>query len=271
MREYHGLFKNLCSNFCIDPEEFIQIFKLNSSILFEIWDTKFSGVVDALELFSGLIVFADAKAEDKIRCKETPNTVLFEIFDFNELNSLSMFEIEYMIHCVLVSSFKIYSITKSINQEELSLFIDSHFFEDARINISQLIKWACQSREIADYFTIIKQEPPKMTESIDDDENMKLKYDSEVELDDTEDNFLSRIVNTEYIKPVEIHDYLSSAEYKQMNSWFIDLFEKINHHKEIIERQNEEILKLKGVEVELEWVYGFRCTDTIDSFSYFLK
>jgi hypothetical protein len=70
LREYHGLFKNICGNFCIDPQEFTEIFKLNSTKLFDIWDTKNNGVIDALELFSGLIVFADAKAEDKIRCKD---------------------------------------------------------------------------------------------------------------------------------------------------------------------------------------------------------
>ena len=28
------------------------------------------GLVDALELFAGLITFADSKAEDKLRCKK---------------------------------------------------------------------------------------------------------------------------------------------------------------------------------------------------------
>lgn len=32
----------------------------------------FEGLVDALELFGGLITFADSKAEDKLRCK-TPS------------------------------------------------------------------------------------------------------------------------------------------------------------------------------------------------------
>lgn len=69
MREYHGLFKNACSNFCIDPEEFKTIFKLEDSSYFNIWDMAGNCIVDALELFAGLIIFADARAEDKIKCR----------------------------------------------------------------------------------------------------------------------------------------------------------------------------------------------------------
>jgi hypothetical protein len=36
------------------------------SVLFQIIKI---GLIDALELFSGIIIFADSKAEDKIRCK----------------------------------------------------------------------------------------------------------------------------------------------------------------------------------------------------------
>jgi hypothetical protein len=46
------------------------------------------GLIDALELFAGIIIFSDSKAEDKIRCKQyilTLNTVLFDLFDFNEI------------------------------------------------------------------------------------------------------------------------------------------------------------------------------------------
>jgi len=38
----------------------------------------FLGLIDALEIFSGLIIFAEAKAEDKLR-------FLFDLFDFNEI------------------------------------------------------------------------------------------------------------------------------------------------------------------------------------------
>ena len=45
------------------------------------------GLIDALELFAGIITFSDSKAEDKIRCKTflLDCVVLFDLFDFNEI------------------------------------------------------------------------------------------------------------------------------------------------------------------------------------------
>ena len=52
-----------------------KIFAQNS---FKNSNNFFSGLIDALEIFSGLIIFAEAKAEDKLR-------FLFDLFDFNEI------------------------------------------------------------------------------------------------------------------------------------------------------------------------------------------
>ena len=69
LREYHGSFKSLCTNFSIDITEFEQIFGQKVSG-FDIWDEDNNGLIDALELFSGLILFSESKFEDKIRCKQ---------------------------------------------------------------------------------------------------------------------------------------------------------------------------------------------------------
>jgi len=124
--------------------EFEQIFGSNESS-FVIWDTDDNGLIDALELFSGLILFADAKFEDRIRCKKNAwkilsDLVLFDIFDFNELYSISVIDLEFMIHSCLSSTFKIYSIGEEINEEEISEFVMETFIEDTRLNISQLLK-----------------------------------------------------------------------------------------------------------------------------------
>lgn len=68
LREYHGTFKSVCDVFSIDINEFDQIFG-NTDDLFQIWDTDGNHLIDALELFSGLTLFADAKYDEKIRCK----------------------------------------------------------------------------------------------------------------------------------------------------------------------------------------------------------
>ena len=68
IRELHGGYKSICDNFAINLTEFETIFASNER-MFAIWDTDNNGLVDALELFAGLIMFSDAKAEDKLRCK----------------------------------------------------------------------------------------------------------------------------------------------------------------------------------------------------------
>ena len=51
----------------MDLNEFEQIFGANESA-FVIWDTDNNGLIDALELFSGIALFSEAKYEDIIRC-----------------------------------------------------------------------------------------------------------------------------------------------------------------------------------------------------------
>ena len=61
------------------------------------------GLIDALEIFSGIIIFSDSKAEDKIR-------FLFDLFDFNEIQSISLMDLEFMIQSILISTSKIFGL-----------------------------------------------------------------------------------------------------------------------------------------------------------------
>jgi len=81
-----------------------------------IWDTDNNGLIDALELFSGMALFADAKIDDKIR-------FLFDLFDLNELDSLSSIDFEFMIYSCLNATFKIYSINNDINTDTILNFV----------------------------------------------------------------------------------------------------------------------------------------------------
>lgn len=68
VRDFHASFKSICDNFSMDLSEFEHIFGASESA-FVIWDTDNNGLIDSLELFSGIILFSDTKFEDKIRCK----------------------------------------------------------------------------------------------------------------------------------------------------------------------------------------------------------
>lgn len=79
-KETFGSYKSICENFYMDQEEFQNIFgdKSNS---FNIWDNNQTGLIDALQMFSGIILLSSSKIDDKIR-------FLFEIYDLNEENYL---------------------------------------------------------------------------------------------------------------------------------------------------------------------------------------
>lgn len=68
VRDFHASFKSICDNFSMDLSEFEHIFGSGESA-FVIWDTDNNGLIDSLELFSGITLFSDTKIEDKIRCK----------------------------------------------------------------------------------------------------------------------------------------------------------------------------------------------------------
>jgi microtubule-associated protein-like 5 len=65
------------------------IFDVNNNGKYNLSAIYILGIVDALELFTGLIVFSDSKIEDKIK-------FLFDLFDFNEILSLSLMDLEFL-------------------------------------------------------------------------------------------------------------------------------------------------------------------------------
>lgn len=77
----------------MDLTEFEHIFGENESS-FIIWDNDKNGLVDVLEVFSGLVVFSNSKFEDKIR-------FLYEIFDLNEENLIEVIDVEFIVYTVL--------------------------------------------------------------------------------------------------------------------------------------------------------------------------
>ena len=151
LREFFGSFKSVCDNFSIDLIEFEQIFGANESS-FVVWDVDKNGLIDSLELFSGLILFSDSKFDDKIR-------FLFDVFDLNELNSLAPIDIEFMINSCISSTFKIFGVKQEVVVEDIVQFVAKNFAEHLRVNITELIKFCSDNEEVKKFFVIIKKEP----------------------------------------------------------------------------------------------------------------
>ena len=63
------------------------------------------------------------------------------LFDFNELDSLSPVDIEFMIFCCISATFKIFSIPSTdIETNDINKFVSNHFNNDLRITVVNLLK-----------------------------------------------------------------------------------------------------------------------------------
>lgn len=179
------------------------------------------------------------------------------------MNSLSVFDIEYMVHCSLLSTFKIFQITKKLDQEELSAFIEKNFYEDARINISQLIKWCSICPEIKHYFQIIKREPPHNTEG-----NATETAEQRASPVDPEYHSL---IKTSKMRHTDSGEYLNSRDYQRMADWAATFYAKIDHPAQIQCKRTGKKLQVRSAKVTISWIYGIRCTDVTNSFVLFIE
>jgi hypothetical protein len=63
----YSSFKAICDSYGLNLSEFEQIFSANEAA-FSIWDSDNNGIIDGLEIFTGLAFFAEARIEDKLGC-----------------------------------------------------------------------------------------------------------------------------------------------------------------------------------------------------------
>jgi len=50
-------------------------------------------------------------------------SVLFDLFDFNEIQSLSSMDLEFAIQCVIISTSKIFNIGADLNELEITTLV----------------------------------------------------------------------------------------------------------------------------------------------------
>lgn len=79
-------------------------------------------------MFSGLITFADSRADDKLR-------FLFDLFDFNEIQSLSVMDLEFALQCIVMSTSKIFGIGQDLNEGEITALVRNSFVDGVRITL----------------------------------------------------------------------------------------------------------------------------------------
>lgn len=148
IEEFYSSFKNICDNYTINLIQYEQIFSMDE-YTFKIWDKSNLNVIDAFEIFSGLILFADTGFQDKVH-------LFFEIFDLNTSNAMNEVEIEFMISCILIAAFKIKRIQAEIDQSEVISFVSNNFESGSTVNFDNLFKWACKNRQVSELMRVLE-------------------------------------------------------------------------------------------------------------------
>ena len=92
----------MTESFAVSLREFEQIFAINEAT-FSMWDQHANGMVDCIEFFTVLIIFADGKVEDKIR-------FLFDFFDFNQNGYLELADLQFLALTAISGTVKIFQI-----------------------------------------------------------------------------------------------------------------------------------------------------------------
>ena len=79
------------------------------------------------------------KTKFAVRMRYSP-AVLFDLFDFNEIQTVSVMDLEFLLQCCLTSAAKIYDMSEDVNEVEISELVRNSFLEKIRITLPQLLR-----------------------------------------------------------------------------------------------------------------------------------
>ena len=83
--------------------------------------------------------------------------VIFELFDFNEIESLSITDFEYLLECCIISSCKMHNLTFDYEDlTELGVYLAQTFDEDKRISFQQVLKYCATDQFIGNFMKLFK-------------------------------------------------------------------------------------------------------------------
>lgn len=101
-------------------------------------------------MFTGLILFSDARAEDKLKA-------MFELFDFNEIQTISKSDLEFLLCCCITSAFKLFSFAEEIVQEkEIHELIQNSLSKTNRVTLTDLVHFCAFSEEVNQFLHFFK-------------------------------------------------------------------------------------------------------------------
>ena len=68
-------------------------------------------------------------------------SVLFDLFDLNELESLAAIDIEFMMYSCISATFKIFSMNSEIDSDDIASFVYKHINPESRLTVTTLLQY----------------------------------------------------------------------------------------------------------------------------------
>lgn len=256
LQEYHSNFRMICNSFTIDLKELSDIF--SKANFFDALKLFANGddLIDGLELFSCLIIFSEDAFVEKVK-------FLFDIFDFNDLNILSITDFEFMLNCIISSTFKILGVSSPLMKQPISRLCTKYFNRLTQINISHIISFSIECEEITEFFKIIKKIPP-CKETLSKNEQILKTENKESSIPEY---LLRKKFRFNYFVPLEEHEYKDSGQIA-----FSQLTKKKNQLvSSLIKRIKMDQIQTFAVTnscLRLDWIHGSPSGSQVQSFFF---
>ena len=278
LKEYLANYQMICEAFSINYSEFEQIFETLDDNLsqkeFRLWDTDNNGLIDSFELFTGIILFGECSTIEKIRC-------LFELYDFNHIQTLAFYDLCYLFENCITSCFKIFRINIQYSSSELQNYFSKFFFPKKRINLDNLIQFVTEDIQVRNFLEFFKISP--LSKSKLYEENMHKEVIQKVDYNEFKDiylfynqfgdfleysqNKLKKFKIDNYEKLMETSnkgfiynmqntsDIINNARFQKFRKRIYDTSQRLIYYRTI---KKPKIYNNKAINynLKLNWVYG---------------
>jgi hypothetical protein len=77
------------------------------------------------------------------------------VFDFNDQNSLSMGDIQFLVLCCVKAVYKIFHISAALLEDELFKLVVDELRTTPRVNYSQMVKWVGESGYVRQFLLML--------------------------------------------------------------------------------------------------------------------
>ena len=101
---------------------------------YQLWDTDHNGLIDSIEIFTGLTIYSEAATEEKFH-------FLFDLVDFNKRHEIGYYDLIFLFVTFINSVFKIHKLGLNIPSEEIENFVATYSLPHKAVNFKNFKRY----------------------------------------------------------------------------------------------------------------------------------